>query len=186
MKNLFVAGLFALLLIGCDKSNPSGAAADAASLSSANDVAFSENSMYSAVVASNVEFTMADDDSVICDSLHPERDSLYHFGRMLGSLKHVTGLTNAQFDSVKIYAQTLFDTLHSIHAQVRDSSITKAEARVLVQAARDQFIASVRSILTADQLVQLDEWALRFWNRHHEHGRGHGHHHGGDGDDDHS
>ncbi|MFA6540052.1 MAG: hypothetical protein WCT99_00475 [Bacteroidota bacterium] len=178
MKNLFVAGLFALLLIGCDKSNPSSVPADTALSLSANDVAYSETSMYSAVVASNVEFNMADDDSAICDSLHPDRDSVRHFGRMLGLLKHVVGLTDAQFDSVKIYAQTLFDTLHSIHTQVRDSSITKAEARVLVQAARDQFIVSVQSILTADQLLQLDEWALKFWNRHHERGRGHGHHHG--------
>ena len=48
--------------------------------------------------------------------------------------------------------------------------------RELVKAARDQFVASVQSILTTDQLALFDRWVVKFWNKAGHRGgpRGHG------------
>jgi hypothetical protein len=202
MKNLFVAVFFALLLVGCDKSSPTAATDNSTSSSAvtaANDVAFSEYSMYVSAVTADSLDTLICNDSTAHDSLHHHfrdslrhaDDSLHHFRdslhivHMFSLLKDSLALTDAQVDSIQVYVQTLFAALDTIHAQVRDSVITRDEALVLVQTARDQFITSVESILTADQLALLDEWMIKFWN--HEHQRGHrgGGEHGGMHGDDH-
>lgn len=194
MKYLFVAGLFALVIAGCDRNNPTAVSSDnSPSTLSSGNVAFSESVMVTNVVTSDPALIMCDSssrDSVrhIVDSLRHTEDSLRQV-RMLGLLKDSLGLSDAQIDSIKLYAQTLSSTLESIHAQVRDSSITRDQAVEMVKAARDQFIASIQSVLTADQLALFDRWIYHFWNCDHRPGEfgggprgpeGPGHH---DGDD---
>jgi hypothetical protein len=197
MKNLFTAVFFALMLVGCDKSSPTAAmdsSPSSSAVTSTSDVAFSELSMYTIVVAADSLVTASGPDSSVLDSLHCRRDSLYHHCdslrhandslrqiQILGLLRDSLGLTDAQIDSITVYAQTLFTSLDSIHSQLRDSLITKDQALVLVQSARDQFLASLQSILTTDQLTLLDEWIIKFWDHQHEHGYRYGHGH----DDDH-
>jgi hypothetical protein len=164
MKKIFAVVLFALLLVGCDKSNPTDTTA-----SSSSAVPFSEISMLKMTVPTvdNIVVTTKAD-SVCHDSLRN--------GYMLETLKLHLGLTVVQFDSVKIYGATLFATLKDIRKQVKDTIITRLQARDLVKAARDQFITSVQSILTTEQLALFDSWIVRFWNNEGLWGghRGHG------------
>jgi len=182
MKKIFAVVLFALLLVGCDKSNPTGT-----TTASSSAVAFSETSMLKMTVGTVDDIVVTTKDDSVC------HDSLRN-GRMLDSLNIHLGLTAEQFDSVKVYGAVLFATLKDIRQQVKDTLITKMQARELVKAARDLFIASVQSILTIDQLVIFDVWVIRFWdkaghrgghgrhgehgehNEHGEHGRPGGHH----------
>ena len=185
MKKLFGFALFALLVVGCDKSNPTNTTTFSTTTSAT--VAFSETSMLKMAVETVDGLVITTkDDSVCHDSL---RNSY-----LLDSLKIHLGLTAEQFDSVKVYGTVLFATLKDIRHQVKDTLITKMQARELVKAARDLFIASVQSILTIDQLVIFDAWVIRFWdkaghrgghgrhgehgehNEHGEHGRPGGHH----------
>ncbi|MCK9408019.1 MAG: hypothetical protein M0R68_02680 [Bacteroidetes bacterium] len=158
MKQILVAALFALVLVGCDKSNP-------VENTTSSEALFSEESMYKTTIMTDVEIEQRHG----IDSGH---DSLRH-GRMLGHLKMFIGLTEIQFDSVKKYAQTMFITLHDIRSQVHDSLITRDQARELVVAARVQFVTSVTLILTAEQVVKFEEWVANFWNNP-SHRRGHG------------
>lgn len=165
MKYTLSTLLFMLLLLGCEKNNPvEGTVAS-------SDVEFSELSMYKTTVATTEqEMTQLRASNMFHDSLR--------HGKMLGTLRRYVGLTDAQMESVKVYAKTLFDALQSIRQQVHDSTITKEQARVLVQAAREQFITSVKVILTEEQVTKFEEWIVRFWNKHHKHGHrergGHG------------
>jgi hypothetical protein len=165
MKNIVAVVLFALVLVGCDKSNPTDTTA-----ASSSSVAFSETSMLKAVGDDVVTFGA---DTVCHDSLRNVR--------MLDSLNIHLGLSIEQFDSVKVYGATLHAALESIKQQVKDTLITKVQARELVKAARDQFIASIQSILTADQLVKFDAWVLKFWNKAGHRGHGGRGGHGGPG-----
>ncbi|MEW6061997.1 MAG: hypothetical protein AB1600_08670 [Bacteroidota bacterium] len=169
MKNIFVVVSFALLLVGCDKNNP------VEQTSSTADVEFSETSMYKTAVATDDEYVRLCRDSVAHDSLR--------HGKMLGTLKWYVGLSDAQVESVKVYGKLLFESIQDIRQQVKDSAITREEARILVQAARDQFVASVKSILTEDQRTKFEEWIVKFWNKHHRRGheRGSRGEHGGHG-----
>lgn len=177
MKNLFVVGMLALLLIGCDKNNPTAASTTS---TTASNVAFGETSMYKTVVATDSQLVVMEKDSVAHDSLH--------HGRMLGLLKNFLGLTDAQFDSVKIYGQILFGSLKEIRTLYHTGLISEDSAHVLVKIARDQFIASIRSILTVDQSAKLDAWLTIFWEDHdgeHEGDDDHGNHGGGGNGGDH-
>jgi len=165
MKKIFAVALFALLLVGCDKSNPTDT-----TTASSSAVEFSETSMLKMTVLQVDDIIITTTADSVC------HDSLRH-GRMLNSLNIHLGLTPEQFDSVKVYGITLFNTLKDIRQQVKDSLITKIQARELVKAARDQFIASVQSILTTEQLVKFNKWVVRFWNKAGHRGggpRGHG------------
>lgn len=163
MKQLLVAALFAVLMIGCDKSNP-------VQSDTGGDALYSEQSMLKTALTSEAEI----------EPMHgngPAHDSIRH-GRMLGHLKIHLGLTDAQFDSIKVYAQTMFVALKDIRTQVHDSLITKDQALVLVIAAREQFVTSIKSILTAEQLIKFEKWVTNFWNkppRRHGHGGRGGH-----------
>ncbi|KAB2923479.1 MAG: hypothetical protein F9K22_08895 [Bacteroidetes bacterium] len=166
MKNLLVAALFLLAMTGCDNSgNPVEAP-------SAGEAEYSELSMYTTAVATDAEYAVMRADSLAHDSLR--------HGKMLGTLKRHLGLTDAQVESVKVYGKTLFEKLQGIRLQVRDSVLTKESARSLIQAARDEFIASLTSILTDEQKELLDGWIERFWDRRHggggRPGRPHGPH----------
>jgi hypothetical protein len=165
MKHFLIAGLFALLLVGCDKSNP-------VEQNSTGEALYSEKTMYKTTVSTDVELSQMQGNG-------PAHDSLRH-GRMLGHLKIFLGLTDAQYDSVKVYAQTVFLALQDIRTQVHDSVITRDQARELVIAVRSQFIASVKLILTPDQIIKFDEWVSHFWNRppHHRGPGGRGGHGG--------
>ncbi|NUN71177.1 MAG: hypothetical protein HUU02_15860 [Bacteroidetes bacterium] len=169
MKNLLAAALFALILVGCDNSSPVEADQN-------SDALYSETSM--------LKTTQATDDEIRANhGSGPMHDSLRH-ARMLNHLKTYVGLSDAQFDSVKIYAQTLFAALNDIRTQVKDSTITRDEAKELVVAARAQFVASVTLIITEEQTALFTEWVEKFWNkkpgRKGPGGRG-GHGHGGPG-----
>ena len=167
MKNIFAVVFIALLLVGCDKNNPVDQTA------TSTEVEFSETSMYKTSVATDKELVRLCADNIAHDSLR--------HGRMIGSLRRYVGLSDAQVESVKVYGKSLFESLQKIRQQVKDSTITREEARTLVQAARDQFIASVKSILTEDQITKFEDWIVKFWNKHHRrgHGRGgRGGHHG--------
>ncbi|MBI2429988.1 MAG: hypothetical protein HYV29_14560 [Ignavibacteriales bacterium] len=166
MKNIFAFIVAALLLVGCDNNSPVEPTV------SSTDIEFSETSMYKTAVATDEELVRLCADSVAHDSLR--------HGRMLGSLQWYVGLSDAQVESVKVYGKSLFEVLQNIRLQVKDSTITRDEARTLVQAARDQFVASVKSILTEDQITKFEEWIVKFWNKHHRRGHGRGGR-GGDG-----
>ncbi len=161
MKNILVAAIFALLLVGCDRSNP-------VESDNTSDALYSETTMYNTAVSSDAELVGLQADGVAHDSIR--------HGRMLGHLKVFVGLSDEQFDSVKVYAQTMFLSLKDIRTQVHDSLITKEQARELVKASRDQFVTSVKSILTGDQIAKFERWITNFWSKHprrHGHG-GHG------------
>ncbi|MHB1049396.1 MAG: hypothetical protein ACYC09_04885 [Bacteroidota bacterium] len=163
MKNILFAALAAAVLIGCDNSNPADASMPA-------DAEYNETSMYKTTVASQTE-------AIQLQSKNMFHDSLRH-GKMLGTMKRHVQLTEAQFESVKVYGKALFDELKDIRSQVQDSLITKEQARELVIAARAQFIDSVKSILTEEQVAKFEEWIVRFWNKHHGRPPGRGHHQG--------
>lgn len=163
MKNILFVALIVAVLIGCDNSNPAAA-------SVTTDAEYSETSMYKTTTASETE-------AVLLHQQHMFHDSLRH-GKMLGTLKRHVQLTEAQFESVKVYGKTLFDELKAIRTQVLDSAIAKEQARELVIAARTQFIESVKSILTEEQIGKFEEWIVRFWNKHHGRPHGRGHHPG--------
>jgi hypothetical protein len=163
MKNILFAALAAAVLIGCDNSNPADASMPA-------DAEYSETSMYKTTVASQTEAIQLQSKNMFHDS--------HRHGRMLGTLKRHVQLTEAQFESVKVYGTTLFEEIQAIRSQVQDSLITREEALELVIAAREQFLLSVKSILTEEQIALFDEWILRFWNKHHGRPPGRGHHQG--------
>lgn len=162
MKNIFAVALFALILIGCDNNNPAN--------ETSADVEYNELSMYKSTVATDGEVTQLKFQNAFHDSLR--------HGRMLGTLIRHVGLTEEQVVSVKEFGQTMFETLKEIRTQVHDSVITREEARELVIAAREQFVVSVKSILTEEQLVKFDEWILKFWNKRHGRPAGRGGHFG--------
>ncbi len=165
MKQFFAALMVTLVLIGCDTTGPSEQSAETAAL-------YGEETMYTTTVSTEAELQMMHGNG-------PGHDSIRH-GRMLGHIKMFVGLTDEQFDSVKVYAETMFLTLKDIRTKVRDSVITRDQARELVVAARLQFVASIKLILTADQLVKFEEWVTKFWNKHPRRG-GHGGRGGHDG-----
>lgn len=152
MKYALAVTLMLIALVGCEQSNPAEATSPA-------DVEYNELSMYKTTVA-------AQNDVELLQRQNTYHDSLRH-GRMLGTLIRYVGLNDAQIESVKVYGGILFETLKGIRAQVHDSLITREEARNLVIAAREQFIASVRSILTEEQSEKLDQWIVKFWNKQH-------------------
>lgn len=158
MKNFLAAALFGLLLVGCDKSTPIESEAN-------SDALYGEETMYKTTIVS-------DNELVTMQGNGPAHDSIRH-GRMLGTLKRYVGLTDEQFDSVKVYAKTLFESLKEIRVQVHTGVITKEEAKIAVGNARAKFVASVKLILTAEQQTKFNEWIVKFWNRHH-HRRGPG------------
>jgi hypothetical protein len=167
MKHILAAAFFALLLVGCDQSNP-------VENSTGGEALYSEESMYKMTIMSDTEIERMQGNG-------PGHDSLRH-GRMLGHLKTVVGLTDVQFDSVKVYAQTMFLALNNIRSQVHDSLITREQAKVLVAEVRAQFVASISTILTADQTAKFEEWVTKFWNKPpHRRGPGGRGGHGGPG-----
>lgn len=152
MKYVLAITLMVIVLVGCDQSNPAEATSPA-------DVEYNELSMYKSTVATQNEVEQLRTQNIYHDSLR--------HGRMLGTLIRYIGLNEAQIESVKVYGGVMFETLKGIRAQVRDSLITCDEARNLVIAAREQFIASIRSVLTDEQSTKLDEWIIKFWNKQH-------------------
>lgn len=170
MKKILVLLSSALLYVGCDRSNPIDSSV------AATDVPFSEQSMVDAAVTSNVSPIQLQSDTYLHDSLHhPKRhpkDSL-RFVRMLDSLKARVGLSDAQFENVKVYGKILSDSLKSIRAQFHSRLITRFQVQAKIQAARGQFVNSVLAILTTEQQTLFKVWIKKFWNIHHN-GFGHG------------
>jgi len=67
------------------------------------------------------------------------------------------GASQDQIDQVLAAAQTLKDGMIALHRQLRDGTITPAEARDAAMALRDAFDAALQSILTAEQYAALQE-----------------------------
>lgn len=154
MKSILAALMITLLVVGCDQSSPVDSNSDLAQ----QEATFSELSMYNTTQApSTVQIITADSGRQFHDSLRNMR--------MLDSLKAYLSLTDEQFTSVKTYGATLFATLADIRNQVMSKTITREEAKTLVIAARDQFVTSVKSILTADQLTLFTTWLEKHWNK---------------------
>lgn len=109
-------------------------------------------------------------------------DSTRHL-RMLTHLQTYLSLTDTQFVAISAFANTMYEELVAIRAQVDSSFIEKDSAKVLVEIARTKFIDSIKTVLTEEQLVLFDTWVQTFWNRQgmrRGHG-GRGHGHGGHG-----
>jgi hypothetical protein len=159
MKKVRVLLAVVVLIAGCDRSDPitSPSAEGIDLVSSTIDVPYSEQSMLNGVLITNLRV----DGSVADSGCY---DSLKHRG-MLDSLKEYVLLTDAQVESVNVFAATLKATLDTIRSQAQAGLISRDSARALVKAARDLFIASVRSVLTNDQETLLDAWILKFWER---------------------
>lgn len=164
MKITFAAMLMALMVIGCDKSSP----VDTAGLSDTQmEATYGELTMLKTTqTAGSIQIVTAD--TGICT-----HDSLRNM-RMLDSLKAYLALTDEQFVSVKGFGVTLFTTLGEIRTQVISKGIKRDSAQVLVKAARDLFVASVKSVLTEAQITSFDTWLAKFWHKPLRGGRGHG------------
>lgn len=156
MKSIFAALMVAFLVIGCDHSNPNSSSSGNTGQS---QVMFSELSMAKTANAMlSTDISTVGDDGV--QYLH---DSMRN-AQMLDSLKVYLSLTEVQFTSLKEYGTTLLATLGGIRSQVIVQSVTKDSARLLVIAARDQFVASVNSMLTTQQSALFQTWLIRYWN----------------------
>ncbi len=154
MKNLFLIFVFALLLAGCKDNSPT-------QVSMSDEDFFSQESMENSVLQiSNSSSTLSHHNSG--SIIH---DSLRH-GNMLLKLKVYLNLSDAQFDSLKVYGKILIDELKAIREKVKTGEITRDEAKVLVKVSRDKFVASFNSVLTDEQKVKFARWATRFWHRH--------------------
>lgn len=155
MKITFAAMLMALMIVGCDKSSPIDTAGTSATQTEAT---FGELTMLKTTLTTgSIQIVTAD--TGICT-----HDSLRN-AHMLDSLKAYLALTDEQFVSVKGFGTTLFATLGEIRGQVIAKTITRDSAQVLVVAARDKFVADVKSILTAAQLTSFETWLTKHWNK---------------------
>jgi hypothetical protein len=102
---------------------------------------------------------------IVCaDSGRHLHDSLRN-AYMLDSLKAYLTLTDEQFAKVQEFGSTLFSTLADIRSQVQARTIKPDSAMTLVKIARDEFVASVKSILTEEQTTLFDEWLVKHWNK---------------------
>ncbi len=154
MKQFLAVLAFALILIGCDKGNP----IDANDSYDMSEATFSELSMYKTTQAATAA-------EIICaDSGRHLHDSLRN-AYMLDSLKAYLSLTDEQFAQVQGFGATLFATLADIRSQVQAKAIKPDSAMILVQIARDQFVTSVKSILTEEQKTLFDAWLTKHWNK---------------------
>ncbi len=168
MRLTFAAMLMALMVIGCDKSGPVGMDTGT---DQAIEATYGEMTMLKTTeTAGSIQVIIADTGIVAHDSLRNTR--------MLDSLKAYLALTDEQFASLKGFGTKLFTTLGEIRLQVISHTITRDSAKTLVIAARAEFIASVKSILTEAQLTLFDAWLAKHWNKPPFRGRGG---HGGPG-----
>ena len=162
---LIIAGL---LLVGCDRSNPTSSSIVASEDQTA--VAFSELSMVKTTVVGSPALMTAADVTVAA------HDSLRN-AAMLDSLRAYLVLSDEQFTSVQAYGAVLYASLLDIKSQVDGGTIGRKAAESLVIAARNTFISSVRSILTVEQSALLDAWLGGNWHKipHRPGGGGRGH-----------
>lgn len=166
MKYFLFALVLSVVLVGCSKNNPVETSSDATVQA---DAMFGEQSMVNVATASSVNGVLvADSGGCVHDSLRNQH--------MLDSLKAYLTLTDEQFVQLQQLGTTLFSTLKDIRAQVKAGTITRDSAKVLVTASRDQFVASVKLILTTEQLALFETWITDYWNK--PIGHGGGRHHG--------
>jgi len=157
MKHLLAAILALVIVAGCERSGPTDSASSQTSVAAQSTGTFGEVSMYKMTVTSAADIAPAEIEIQAHDSLKNNA--------MLDSLKVYLALTDEQVTLLKAAGITLFTALEDIRAQVQAKGMTSDSALVLVKAARDQFVASVKTILTADQLVKFEEWLTLYWNK---------------------
>jgi hypothetical protein len=157
MKQLFAVILALIIVVGCERGGPTDSASSQTSVAAQSTGTFGEVSMYKMTVTSAADIAPAEIEIQAHDSLKNNA--------MLDSLKIYLALTDEQVTLLKTAGTTLFTTLEDIRAQVQAKGVTPDSALVLVRTARDQFVASVKAILTADQLVKFEEWLTLYWNK---------------------
>lgn len=157
MKQILAAILALVIVAGCERSGPTDSASSQTSVAAQSIGTFGEVSMYKMAVTSAADIAPAEIEIQAHDSLKNNA--------MLDSLKVYLALTDEQITLLKAAGTTLFTALEDIRTQVQAKAVTPDSALVLVKAARDQFVASVKTILTADQLVKFEEWLTLYWNK---------------------
>ncbi len=157
MKQILAAILALVLVAGCERGGPTDSASSQTSVAAQSTGTFGEVSMYKMAVTSAADIAPAEIEIQAHDSLKNNA--------MLDSLTVYLALTDGQVTLLKAAGTTLFTALENIRTQVQAKAVTPDSALVLVKAARDQFVASVKTILTADQLVKFEEWLTLYWNK---------------------
>jgi hypothetical protein len=76
----------------------------------------------------------------------------------LDSLKTYLSLSDSQFVLLKAIDDTLTSQLKAIQVRIADRQVTLDSARVLIDNAQAQFVASVKAVLTADQIKLFTTW----------------------------
>ncbi len=84
---------------------------------------------------------------------------------MLDSLKVYLSLTDIQATSIKALSDSLAVQLKAIRALAMSQKLTPDSVGVLVMAAKTQFIASVKAVLTADQVTLFETWLTLYWEK---------------------
>ncbi len=151
MKPIFAAMLIAVLFVGCSKNDP---VSSDSSASSSSQAAFSAASMYKT----------AGDSTVTADSSVCPHDSLRNV-HMLDSIKTYLTLSDDQYVLLRTIGDTLYAQLKAIRSLVKNHQISCDSSRVLVDAARAQFVASVNAILTTDQQALFTTWLSLYWSK---------------------
>ena len=153
MKTIPLVAAVLLLVVGCDRSNPSDQMSDAEM--------FSEESMLTYAFAS-------DDDPALQNAGSGMHNGLRHT-RMIAHLTRFLELSEDQRESIRQLGEAMFTELSAIRDRVQAGELTREEARPLVQDLREQFMDGVRLLLTPDQQAKLDEWLQLRWERGHRH-----------------
>jgi hypothetical protein len=169
MKSIFAAILVTVLFVGCSKNDP--VSTDSTS-SSSGTTTYSAATMYKT----------AGDSTTTADNTVCTHDSLRNV-HMLDSIKTYLTLSDEQYTLLQTIGDTLYAQLKAIHTLVKSHSISCDSSRVLVDAARAQFVASVNAILTTDQQTLFTTWLSLYWTKAGT-GGGSGGRHGGSGASD--
>lgn len=151
MKPIFAAMLIAVLFVGCSKNDP---VSSDSSASSSSQAAFSAATMYKT----------AGDSTTTADNTVCTHDSLRNV-HMLDSIKTYLTLSDEQYSLLQTIGDTLYAQLKAIHSLVKSHAISCDSSRVLVDAARAQFVASVQAILTTDQQRLFTTWLSLYWSQ---------------------
>ncbi len=167
MKAFLAAILLAVVFAGCSKNNPVSANSDNTTTVQ-SEAPYSAISMYKTSIA-----VAAAETGVVSDTGTCPHDSLRN-AHMLDSIKAYLSLTDEQFVQLKTLGDTLFAQLKAIRTLEIGKQISRDSAHVLVDQLRAQFLASVKLILTADQITLFETWITLYWDRPRHDGGGHG------------
>lgn len=152
MRVFLLAAAMALLVVGCDKTNPSDQLSDA-------DM-FSEESMLNYATASTGDPGL--------QSINGGMHNGPRQGKMIRHLTRFLELSDEQAETVRQMGDAMFAELSGIRDSVIAGELTREEARPLVESLREQFMDGLRLLLTPTQQDKLDEWMQHKWERGHQ------------------